>query len=391
VKAFDVAVIGLGAMGSAALFNLAKRGHRVIGLEQFEPGHDKGSSHGESRAIRLSYFEHPSYVPLAHRAYEKWRELEQLCGKTILTATGVLEAGYPGSPIVKGSLAASRLHGLVHEVLSASEISRRFPAFHLPSEWIGLFQPQGGFLRPELAIEQFVRVAASHGAEIRTCTRVLGIEPFSAGVRIRTEADTVEAGAVIVAAGPWIGELAPELRPHLRLTRQVLGWFSPHDPAIFTYDRCPVFILESEDDACYGFPDFAGTGVKAASHLEGATLARADALVQDGGAADEAQIRHMFSRFMPAANGPLRTMRTCLYTRTPDEDFIVDNSSGDPRVVLASPCSGHGFKFSSVLGEVLADLATGRVPVNNIDRFRGDRFGALRVTGPMPDTREYQP
>jgi sarcosine oxidase len=184
----------------------------------------------------------------------------------------------------------------------------------------------------------------------------------------------IEAGSVIVAAGPWIGEFAPELRPHLRLTRQVLGWFSPREPASFTPDRCPVFILESEDDACYGFPDFAGTGVKAASHREGRSFSLADELAQDGGSADEAQIRRMFSRFMPDANGPLRKMRACIYTRTPDEDFVVDRSPGDPRIILASPCSGHGFKFASVLGEVLADLAVGKAPANDIDRFRIDRL-----------------
>ncbi|MFL4994193.1 MAG: N-methyl-L-tryptophan oxidase [Microvirga sp.] len=371
---FDVAVIGLGAMGSAALFNLARQGRRVIGIEQFEPGHDKGSSHGESRIIRLSYFEHPSYVPLARRAMEKWRELEQLCGHNILTVTGVLEAGYPGCPIVEGSLEASRLHGLDHEVLDAAEINRRFPAFKVPPHWTGLYQPEGGFLRPELAIQQFVGLAERHGAEVRTGTRVLAIEPLGSGVRVRTEAGQIEAGSVIVAAGAWIGDFAPELKPHLKLTRQVLGWFEPLQPAYYAPDRCPVFILESEDDACYGFPDFAGTGVKAASHRKGAYLPSADDLSQDGGAADEAQIRRMLALAMPEANGPLRAMRTCMYTRTPDEDFVIDRSSADPRIILASPCSGHGFKFASVIGEVLADLALGKTPANDISRFKLERF-----------------
>jgi sarcosine oxidase len=371
---FDVAVIGLGAMGSAALFNLARQGRRVIGIEQFEPGHDKGSSHGESRIIRLSYFEHPSYVPLARRAMEKWRELEQLCGHNILTVTGVLEAGYPGCPIVEGSLEASRLHGLDHEVLDAAEINRRFPAFKVPPHWTGLYQPEGGFLRPELAIQQFVGLAERHGAEVRTGTRVLAIEPLGSGVRVRTEAGEIEAGSVIVAAGAWIGDFAPELKPHLKLTRQVLGWFEPLQPAYYAPDRCPVFILESEDDACYGFPDFAGTGVKTASHRKGAYLPSADDLSQDGGAADEAQIRRMLALAMPEANGPLRAMRTCMYTRTPDEDFVIDRSSADPRIILASPCSGHGFKFASVIGEVLADLALGKTPANDISRFKLERF-----------------
>jgi sarcosine oxidase len=371
---FDVAVIGLGAMGSAALFNLARQGQRVIGIEQFEPGHDKGSSHGESRIIRLSYFEHPSYVPLARRAMEKWRELEQLCGHNILTVTGILEAGYPGCPIVEGSLEASRLHGLDHEVLDAAEINRRFPAFKVPPHWTGLYQPEGGFLRPELAIQQFVGLAERHGAEVRTGTRVLAIEPLGSGVRVRTETGEIEAGSVIVAAGAWIGDFAPELKPHLKLTRQVLGWFEPLQPAYYSPDRCPVFILESEDDACYGFPDFAGTGVKTASHRKGAYLPSADDLSQDGGAADEAQIRRMLALAMPEANGPLRAMRTCMYTRTPDEDFVIDRSSADPRIILASPCSGHGFKFASVIGEVLADLALGKTPANDISRFKLERF-----------------
>jgi sarcosine oxidase len=371
---FDVAVIGLGAMGSAALFNLARQGRRVVGIEQFEPGHDKGSSHGESRIIRLSYFEHPSYVPLARRAMEKWRELEQLCGHNILTVTGILEAGYPGCPIVEGSLEASRLHGLDHEVLDAAEINRRFPAFKVPPHWTGLYQPEGGFLRPELAIQQFVGLAERHGAEVRTGTRVLAIEPLGSGVRVRTETGEIEAGSVIVAAGAWIGDFAPELKPHLKLTRQVLGWFEPLQPAYYSPDRCPVFILESEDDACYGFPDFAGTGVKTASHRKGAYLPSADDLSQDGGAADEAQIRRMLALAMPEANGPLRAMRTCMYTRTPDEDFVIDRSSADPRIILASPCSGHGFKFASVIGEVLADLALGKTPANDISRFKLERF-----------------
>ena len=376
MKTFDVAVIGLGAMGSAALFNLARQGHRVIGIEQFEPGHDKGSSHGESRIIRLSYFEHPSYVPLARRALEKWRDLEALSGETILTVTGVLEAGYPGASIVSGSLEAARQHDLTHDVLSAADITRRFPGFKVPSNWTGLFQPEGGLLRPELAIRTFVQQAEHHGAETRMNTRVLGIEPFGAGIRVRTDAEVIEAGSVIVATGAWIGDFAPELKPHLKITRQVLGWFSPLEPSLFKPDRCPVFLLESEEDACYGFPDFAGTGVKTASHREGLALPSAEDLVQDGSPADEAQIRRMLELAMPDANGPRRQMRACMYTRTPDDDFVIDLSPVDPRIVLASPCSGHGFKFASVIGEVLADLALGRASANDISRFQFRRFGS---------------
>jgi len=375
----DVAVIGLGAMGSAAAYHLARRGKRVIAVERFEPGHDRGSSHGESRVIRLAYHEHPSYVPLLRRAYENWRALERDTGARLLTITGILEAGHPGSPVVQGALEASRLHDLPHEVLDGTAISRRFPAFRLPANWQGVFQPDGGFLRPELAIRVLVDAARTHGAEIRTGERVLGIDApggGGGGVRIRTDGGTIEAGSVVVAAGAWIADLVPLLRPHLRITRQVLGWFAPREPELFAPERCPVFLIEPEEDSCYGFPDFAGTGVKVASHREGRMLAGGDALAQDGDAEDEARIRRTLARYIPAADGPLRQMRTCMYTRTPDEDFAVDLHPDDPRLVIASPCSGHGFKFASVMGEILADLSTEGTTRFDISRFRLDRLTA---------------
>ena len=371
---YDVAVIGLGAMGSAALYELAGRGARVLGVEQFDPGHDKGSSHGESRAIRLAYAEHPDYVPLLVRAYAKWRDLEAVSGETILTVTGLLEAGWPGSAMVRGSLLASREHGLEHELLDAGEVRRRFPAFRLPPDWTALYQPHGGLLRPERAVRQFVAQARRRGAALWTGTPVLAVEPGPGAITLRTARGPVEAGRVVVATGPWIGALAPELAPHLTLTRQVLGWFAPADAALMRPDACPVFALDGEHDTCYGFPDFLGTGVKAASHRMGRILRHADDLRQDGDAEDEAQIRRGLMPYLPAADGPLLAMRTCLYTRAPDEFFLLGRSAADPRIVLASPCSGHGFKFASVIGEILADLALDGRTAHPIDRFRIDRF-----------------
>ena len=369
----DVAVVGIGAMGSAAFYELAARGVRVLGIEQFQPGHDRGSSHGESRAIRLSYFEHPSYVPLLRRAFTKWRALEAECRDTILTVTGILEAGHPGSPVVEGSILASREHDIPHEVLDAAEVGRRFPAFHLPEDWRALFQPDGGFLRPERAIQAFVAGARERGAPVWTGTRVAAIHPRPAAVTLETDCGPVEAARVIVAAGPWIGAFAPELAPHLVLTRQVLGWFAARDPALVRPERFPVFVLDGVKDTCYGFPDFAGTGLKAASHRRGRVLGSADALRQDADEGDAAQIRAGL-RLIPAVDGPPIRMQTCIYTRTPDEFFIVDKSALDPRVVLASPCSGHGFKFASVMGEILADLALEGETAHDISRFSLGRF-----------------
>lgn len=370
---FDVAVIGLGAMGAAALCHLARRGLRVVGIERFEPGHDRGSSHGESRAIRLGYFEHPSYVPLAHRAYANWRELERLTGETVLTVTGVLEIGKPGSLIVQGSIEASRLHGLEHEVLDAAEIMRRFPQFALPADYSAVWQKDGGFLRPELGNALHLKLARQAGAALRTNSRVLGIETNSAGLRVATESGPVDAQRVIVAAGPWIADLVPALKPQLTLGRQVLCWFEPKR-AVFGVGQLPVFIVDGADDVAYGFPSISPLGFKCASHFDSGILPHADNARQDAGAEDEARMRSFLESYLPEAAGRLAAMKTCIYTKTPDEDFVIDLWPEDSRVVVASPCSGHGYKFASVIGEVLADLAMTGATSHDISRFRMGRF-----------------
>lgn len=379
--AFDVAVIGLGASGGAALYHLARRGLRVIGLEQAEPGHDGGSSHGESRIIRMAYFEHPSYVALVRAAYANWRALEQASGRRVITTTGILEAGFPGSTLVRDTLASAVLHDLPHEVLSGQEASRRFPAFDLPRDWEAVFQPDAGILAADLAVRLHMEGARAAGGDVRMQTRVRAIEPMGPSVRLVLDDGTViEAGAVVVAAGAWIGQLVPDLRHHLTLSRQAVAWFTPGRPALTGPDRMPVFLLDADAaegtpaDVIYGFPDFAGTGVKAASHLLGRTLASADDARQDADADDAARILDVLGRLVPAAAGPVRGLKTCIYTSTPDADFIVDRHPADPRIVLASACSGHGFKFASLLGEVLADLATIGSTTHDISRFALSRL-----------------
>ena len=371
---FDVAVIGLGAMGSAALFHLARRGERVLGIDRYAPPHDHGSSHGESRIIRLAYFEHPSYVPLLRRAYDNWRELERLSGDNLLTITGIVEAGPPGSPLVAGSLEACRLHKIDHTEMDGAEISARFPAFHLPTDYRGVFQKDGGYLKPERAIAAHLHLAKSHGADILTAATVRAIEPRAGHIAIDLDGRIVEAGRVVIAAGPWIADLVPELKPHLRLTQQTLCWYRPRNPAPFAPGKLPVFIVETEDDAVYGFPDFAGTGFKCASHRIGPDITHASDPRHTPSAADEAPTRRFLERFMTEALGPLAAMKTCIYTRTPDEDFILDTSPADSRIVIASPCSGHGFKFASVIGEILADLATAGTTPHDIARLSLSRF-----------------
>jgi sarcosine oxidase len=373
---YDVAVAGLGAMGSAALFHLARRGVKAIGVEQFKPGHDRGSSHGESRAIRLGYSEHPSYVPLVRSAFASWRELQRLSGETILTTTGILEAGKPGSGMLAGSLDACRQHALDFELLDAAEVRRRIPAITLPEGYSAIWQPEGGILNADLGNATHLRLALDAGAAILTDTKVRAVEPSASGVRLVLDGREIEAGSVILTTGAWIGDLVPQLKPRLKIARMVLTWYAPLEPELFGPDRLPVFAIESEDDIVYGFPDFAGTGFKCASHYDSGFLRHADDARQDAGPADEMRTRRFLERYLPAGAGRLTGMKTCMYTMTPDEDFVIDLSPTDPRIVVASPCSGHGYKFASVIGEILADLATERATRHDVGRFRIDRFAA---------------
>jgi sarcosine oxidase len=372
---YDVAVVGLGAMGSAALHDLALRGKRVIGLERFEPGHDRGSSHGESRVIRMAYFEGREYVPLVRLAYDRWRALEAATGEKVLTITGIIEAGLPGSLVVEGTLGSAIEHAIPHEVLRAAEISRRFPAFTLPDSWTCVFQPDGGVLEPERAVCLLVSRAKALGADVRNGVQVVGVEPKGEGVRVvLSTGEAIEAASAIIAAGPWIADLVPELKPHLTLTRQPLVWFKPLDRALVQPDRMPVFLLETDEDLVYGMPDIAGSGVKAATHRPGAVLADGDAPRPDADEAEKAAILAALKAYIPAAAGPVSRTAACTYTRTPDEHFILGLRPGAPQIVLASPCSGHGFKFASILGEALADLALTGETDKPIGLFSPKRF-----------------
>jgi sarcosine oxidase len=371
---YDVVVCGLGVMGSAALYQLAHRGRRVLGLDRFSPGHDRGSSHGETRIIRLAYFEHPSYVPLMRRAYELWRELEVEAARPLLHITGIAEIGPPDGTLVSGTLAAARLHDIPHELVAASELTLRYPAFRLPPHFVGVVQPDGGFIEAEASVQSLLALARRHGAEIRFGEPVRALEPAKAGVRIVTDGATIDAGTAIIAAGPWTRSLLGGATLSLRATRQVMGWFAPQEPAQFAPGRFPVFLIESRHGIHYGFPPH-GAGIKVAKHHHGDETVDPDSYDRRVSAEDEALIRAAVAEHLPGANGPLMDAKTCLYTVAPDGDFIIDRLPGAASILVASPCSGHGFKFAPVIGEILADLASGLPPKHDISRFRIDRFG----------------
>ncbi|MGD9923701.1 MAG: N-methyl-L-tryptophan oxidase [Pseudorhodoplanes sp.] len=371
---YDVIVVGLGAMGSAALYHLARRNVRAVGLERFEPGHERGSSHGRTRIIRHGYFEHPSYVPLVRRAAAMWRELETASGRPLMTVTGIVEIGRPDSILVTGTLAAAREHHLLHQVVTAHELMRRYPAFRLPQDNVAVIQPDGGFVEAEAGIRAHLRLAVAAGADIRTGERVVSIEQHGEQVTVRTERASYDAGSVIVAAGPWTASLFPDLALPIQVTRQVLLWVRPGQPELFRPGWFPVFMIESDHGIHYGFPLQDDGLLKVAKHHHAAEVIDPEHHQRLVGADDETLITGPLFRMLPAAAGPVISAKTCLYTMTPDGDFVIDRLPGRERIVLASPCSGHGFKFAPVIGLALADLAlNGRTTVD-IRRFRLARF-----------------
>jgi sarcosine oxidase len=374
MASFDAVVIGLGIMGSAALHRLAARGVRVLGIEQHQPGHDRGSSHGATRIIRLSYFEHPAYVSLLRDVYPQWRELEARIGRRLMHTTGIAEIGSPDSTLIQGTLAAAHDHALQHEVLDATALMRRYPAFRLPADFVGVVQPDGGFLEAEPALHGFMALARAAGAEVRTNDAVRAIEPRQEGVRIVTAAGIIDAAAVIVTVGARLPALFPQMPVMLRATRQVLAWFEPSEHALFALGRFPVFLIESPHGVHYGFPQHAGQGMKAAKHHHLEEPVDPDAYDRSVSPRDEAVIRAALADYLPGANGRLLAAQTCLYTMAPDGDFIIDTLPGSPQIVIGSPCSGHGFKFAPLIGEILADLATKGETPRDISRFRLARF-----------------
>ena len=371
--AWDVVVCGLGAMGSAALHTLARRGQRVLGLERYSPGHHRGSSHGRTRVIRLGYFEHPSYVPLLRRAYALWRELEAAAGRQLLHVTGIAEIGRPDSTLVRGTLLAARIHGLRHEVIGAFEAMRRLPALRLPPDYVVVLQPDGGFLDLEVAMAAQLAMATVAGADVHENETVRAVEPIPGGVRIMTDLGRYEAGAAIVTAGPWISGLLPDLHRHLRVTRQAAAWFEPANPGLLA--RCPVLMIEGPHGLHYGIPPHDGAGIKIAKHHHADEAVDPDTCERRFSAADEALIRAAVIDHLPAANGRLLAGTICLYTMTPDGDFLIDRLPSAPTIVVASPCSGHGFKFAPIIGEILADLAMTGMTTHDIGRFSLERLG----------------
>ena len=353
---FDVILVGLGAMGSAAAFHLAKRGRKVLGLDRFTPPHSFGSSHGQTRIIREAYFEHPMYVPLVQRAYQLWDELEDSSGRELLRITGGLMIGRPDGVLVSGARRSAEQHRLGHELLTAAEVLARFPALRPADDMVALWEPRAGILFPEACVGAHLALAQASGATLRYDEPLMSWRSEGDGVRVVTDHGEYRAGQVLLTAGGWIQSLVPELNLPFTVERQAVYWFAPRiDPAIFAPARCPIHLWEAAPgEFFYGFPDL-GDGVKVARHHAG-EAADPERLRREVSDAEVAAMRELVRRFLPDADGALRSTSVCMYTNTPDEHFWIDRHPVHPQVLIASPCSGHGFKFSTVIGEVLAEL-----------------------------------
>jgi sarcosine oxidase len=355
---FDVIVVGVGGMGSAACYHLAKRGVRVLGLEQFDIPHTKGSSHGHTRMIRTAYYEHANYVPLLQRSFELWKQMQAEALVQVLHVTGGLYLGRPDGEIVAGSLRSCERHGLSFEFLQRNELQSQYPQFHVPDDFVGLFEYQAGFLVPELAVSAHVDLAMRHGAEIHGNEPVVSWASNGAGVTVQTARETYAADKIVFCGGAWSDKLVTDLGVKLTVTRQIMGWVQPTRRDYFLLGVLPVWAIDNHDGTLYyGFPLLPDTpGLKVAHHGPG-PVADPDTIDRTTHASDEETFRPPLRKYLPDADGPLISMRTCMYTNSPDHHFIVDRHPKYSRVTIACGFSGHGFKFSSVMGEALADLA----------------------------------
>ena len=383
MERYDVVVAGVGGMGSAALHHLARRGKRVLGLERFDVLHDQGSSHGLTRIIRLAYFEDPSYVPLLRRAYELWRELETEAGERLLHVTGIVEGG---GAILDGVLRSCSEHDIAHEVLDGREVARRFPGYRLPSDLAVVHQADGGFVLPERCIVAHVAGALAHGATLAARERVLEWDDGASGVRIRTDRREIEAERLVLTAGAWSQDVARLPVGMVRGVRQALAWLQPTRPELFAPDVFPVFNLELDGEHFYGFPAFGIPGFKLGRYDHFGPGGDPDSISREPTLDDERPLRAFAERYFPEGAGPTVALKTCLFEPSPDEHFVIDRHPESDHAVVGAGFSGHGFKFCSVVGEILADLAIDGETGHDIELFRISRFDSLDAPAVKPGT-----
>jgi sarcosine oxidase len=356
-SAFDVIVLGVGGVGSATLEQLARRGFKVLGVDRFPPGHDRGSSHGRTRLIRQAYFEHPDYVPLLRRTYELWTDLSKRCGKTLYHQVGVLQAGRADGTVVPGVLASARQHGLDVEQLTEQQAADRFPGLRVPPPLVAVFEKRAGYLDVEDCVREAARLAVEQGAQLQIGESVRGWKVDGAGVAVETDRAIYRANRLVISAGAWATTLLADLGIRFRVVRKSLYWYAAPEQLYSPSHGFPGFLYETDRGSFYGFPRIDDEGLKAAEHSGGLPVFDPLHVDRNPDPGETLRVEQFLSEYLPAVTREPRRFGTCLYTLSPDGHFVVDRHPEYPQVAFAAGLSGHGFKFCTVLGEVLADLA----------------------------------
>lgn len=375
VQKFDAIVIGVGGFGSSALYHLAERGQRVLGLEQFGVAHDRGSSHGETRIIRQAYFEHVNYVPLLQRAYELWDRMSDYLGKTLFHRCGLMLSGPGDSGVLAGTLQAARQYNLNVEEVSLDAAAQRFPCYRFPEKFRVLFERNAGFLDVEDCVAGHIRMATALGAVLRTQERVLNYTTEGDSVRVETDRETYLAGRLIVTAGPWASQILGELGVALRVVRKPLFWFPAAEPHFQRAIGNPTFFFDLPEGQFYGFPALGSDVIKVAEHSGGDLVEDPANVDREFHPQDLERLVPFLAAHIPQAVPRPRKHSVCMYTLSPDHHFVIDRHPEQPQVVFGAGFSGHGFKFTTVIGEALAELAldgTSRQPIEflNLSRFK---------------------
>ncbi len=359
---YDAIVLGVGGVGSAALYHYAKRGLKVVGLDRFPTAHEFGSSHGQTRLIRQAYFEHPDYVPMLKRAYSLWADLSERCGQQLYREVGVLQAGPANGRILPGVLASAKQHNLEVDQMTAKEVGQRFPGFVLPDSLAAVFERRAGFLFVEDCIKAHTALALQAGAVLHTGETVKSWSATPNRVEVQTDKETYTASHLVITAGSWASDFIGSLGIRLEVVRKSLYWFETNSD-VYQADRgSPGFIIETPAGNFYGFPQINDLGVKSAEHSGGLPVPDPLHVDRAEDAVETARVLDFLRDYLPQVSTRCSKFDTCLYTLSPDRNFVVDQHPEHPHVAFAAGLSGHGFKFANVLGEVLTELSLGLPP-----------------------------
>ena len=370
----DAIVLGVGGVGAATTYELARRGLDTLGLERYDVPHGRGSSHGVTRIIRLAYYEDPAYVPLLRRAYDRWHRLEAAHGSRLLHRIGSISAGPEEGAVIPGVRRSCAEHSIPNTELSAAELRERYPGYRLPEDHVAIHQADGGYLLSEEGIVAHVEAAHREGATVRARETVESWTASESGVRVETDRGEYTAERLVVTAGAWAASQLPGLADLLVPERQVLGWFQPSSPERFAPESFPVFVHEADEGHFYGFPVVSVPGFKLGRYHHRGETGTPEELRREPDREDERLLREYTERYFPDAAGPTMRLSTCTFTNTPDEHFVVDTHPNHENVVVGAGFSGHGYKFASVLGEVLSDLVVDGESDRPIEPFRLSRF-----------------